>query len=108
MDKATSPIAGTRSHLLMLWDMLDQRERRQAYRVLLLAILAAVGSSAMVASVMPFLAVLADPTIVQTSPRMSWAYRTFGFDSDLSFLGGFVDLRHRNRTRPPRSRPPCA
>tara|TARA_B100000678_G_scaffold244151_1_gene216008 strand:+ start:887 stop:2731 length:1845 start_codon:yes stop_codon:yes gene_type:complete len=86
MDKATSPIAGTRSHLLMLWDMLDQRERRQAYRVLLLAILAAVGSSAMVASVMPFLAVLADPTIVQTSPRMSWAYRTFGFDSDLSFL----------------------
>ena len=86
MDKATSQRAGKRAHLLMLWDLLDKRERRQAFQVLALAILAALGSSAMVASVMPFLAALADPTMIEKSKWMSQAYDALGFTSNLNFL----------------------
>lgn len=74
------------SHFRLLWDLLDHRERGQARRVLALAVLAAAGSSAMVASVVPFLAVLADPAVIEESDWMRWVYRMFEFDSTLVFL----------------------
>lgn len=86
MDDANSQSTSKHSHFRMLWDLLDQRERRQAFFVLTLALFAAIGSSAMVASVMPFLAVLADPTMIQSSGWMSRAYDMLGFDSNIDFL----------------------
>ncbi len=44
-----------------------------------------------IASVMPFLALVADPDLIVTDPRLRWAYETFGFAtprSFLSFVGG--------------------
>ena len=68
------------------WSLLDQRERRGGLIVLAVAVLAAVTSTGMVASVLPFLTVLSDPQSIETSPRLAWAYRTFGFQSTYGFL----------------------
>nr|WP_279310578.1 ABC transporter ATP-binding protein [Salinibacter ruber] len=41
---------------------------------------------ASVASIMPFLSVASDPSIIQENEYLRWAYATFGFDDDRSFL----------------------
>lgn len=74
------------SHWHKLWALLDRHERLLAFRVLMIAALAALGSSLMVGSVMPFLTVLADPAAIQTSPWLAWAYDRFGFNSSYDFL----------------------
>ena len=78
-----------------VWAILDPRERRSALKVLAVAVVAAATSTAMVGSVMPFLAVLADPGRIQATPALAWAYDTFGFRSAYGFLvalgvGAFV------------------
>jgi ATP-binding cassette, subfamily B, bacterial PglK len=70
------------------WALLDARERRNAWIVLGVIIIGALASAVMVGSVMPFLAVLADPSRIETTPALAWAYETFGFTSDYSFLVG--------------------
>lgn len=70
------------------WALLDTRERRAAWLVLGAIIVAALASAAMVGSVMPFLAVLADPSRIQTTPAIAWAYDIFGFTSVYGFLVG--------------------
>nr|WP_279311500.1 ABC transporter ATP-binding protein [Salinibacter ruber] len=52
---------------------------------------------ASVASIMPFLSVASDPSIIQENEYLRWAYATFGFDDDRSFLitlglGAFIVL----------------
>lgn len=69
-----------------LWRLLDRKERRDAIRVALIAVLAAGASTVMVGSVMPFLSVLADADRIRSVPQLAWAYRTFGFQSDYGFL----------------------
>lgn len=69
-----------------VWSMLDQTERRNAFKVLIIAILAAVASTVMVGSIMPFLGVLTDPEQIRTVPVYVWAYEWFGFTSDYAFL----------------------
>jgi ATP-binding cassette, subfamily B, bacterial PglK len=70
----------------MIVDLLSPGERRAGLMVLgmmsVLAALEAVG----VASVMPFLAVLGDPALVETHPVLSWAYDQGGFRSIDGFL----------------------
>ena len=68
------------------WEILGKRERRTALMVLAVAILGAAASTAMVGSVMPFLAVLADPSRIEATPALAWAYDTFGFRSAYGFL----------------------
>ena len=72
--------------------LLSPRERRQAYllfgMILVMAFLDVVG----IASIMPFMAVLASPEIVETNPYMNAVYTTLGFPDPQRFLFflGFV------------------
>lgn len=76
------------SILKKAWALLDEREKRNAWFVLAIIILGALASALMVGSVMPFLAVLADPSRIRTTPILSWAYDAFGFTSEYAFLVG--------------------
>lgn len=70
------------------WALLDAREKRHAWIVLGVIIIGALASAVMVGSIMPFLAVLADPSRIETTPALAWAYETFGFASIYGFLIG--------------------
>lgn len=70
------------------WALLDARERLNAWAVLGIIIAGALASAVMVGSVMPFLAVLADPTRIETTPALAWAYDAFGFTTTYGFLVG--------------------
>lgn len=70
------------------WALLDTRERRNAWIVLGVIIVGALASAVMVGSVMPFLAVLAEPSRIETTPALAWAYKAFGFTSVYGFLVG--------------------
>ena len=49
-------------------------------------ILGALASAAMVASVFPFLSVLADPALIEKHEILQWAYEVGGFETSYSFL----------------------
>lgn len=68
------------------WALLDTRERRNAWIVLAVIILGGLSSAVMVGSVLPFLSVLAQPSMIESTPALKWAYDTIGFTSDFSFL----------------------
>lgn len=68
------------------WALLAPREKRQAWLVLGVIIIGALCAAVMVGSIMPFLAVLADPSRIETMPALSWAFDRFGFTSVYSFL----------------------
>ena len=68
------------------WSLLTARERRNAWIMLGLIIMAAFLAAVMVGSVMPFLAVMADPGLIERTPLLSRLYHWFGFTSDFSFL----------------------
>ena len=70
------------------WALLDARERRNAWIVLGVIIVSALASAVMVGSVMPFLAVLADPARIEETPLLDWAYDVLGFKSVYGFLIG--------------------
>lgn len=69
-----------------IWSLLDRREKRDFYGVMVVIVISALSSAAMIGSVLPFLAVLADPTKIRTVPVLRWSYDTFGFTSNYSFL----------------------
>ncbi len=75
---------------LSLWhrgmSLLDKRERRMAWLVLGVVILSAISAAVMVGSVLPFLTVLSDPTRIERTPQLAWAYERFGFSSQYSFM----------------------
>ncbi len=68
------------------WALLDERERRNAWLVLLVIIFGALAAAVMVGSVMPFLTVLSNPGRIETTPLLAWAYDFFGFTSIHAFL----------------------
>lgn len=70
----------------LLRDLLNARERRQA--ALLLVLLLVLGSIELVgvASILPFIAVLSDPKIVQTNTYLRATYGALGFNSINDFL----------------------
>ena len=70
------------------WALLDARERRNAWFVFGVIVIGALSSAVMVGSVMPFLAVLADPSRIETTVALAWAYDAFGFTSKYGFLIG--------------------
>lgn len=75
-----------RKTLKMAWALLDKREKRKSVWVLLIVVVSALSASIMVASIMPFLAVLSDPARIHEVPLLSTAYEMGGFNSDRSFL----------------------
>ena len=72
--------------LRKLFSLLTRRERRNLY-VLFVAVLLMAGLQVVsVASIVPFLQVASDTSIIQENEYLRWAYTTFGFDDDRSFL----------------------
>ena len=80
--------------LIKAWALLDQHERRNAWIVLAVVSVTALGTAVMVGSILPFLTVLADPSSIHRVTQLNWVYETFGFQSDYAFLVamGFVTL----------------
>lgn len=66
--------------------LLSTQERRQAYlllgMILIMAILDVIG----IASIMPFMAMLANPEVVQTNEYLQIAYATLGFSDPSAFM----------------------
>ncbi len=67
-------------------ELLTPQERRRGLIVLSMVLLMALIETAGVASVMPFLAVLGNPEVVQTNEQLSSVYDALGFESTRSFL----------------------
>lgn len=72
--------------LRQLRDILDRRERRRALVLLALSLIVGFFESTRVASIAPFIAVLADPDIVQTNQYLSAVYDWLGFRSANAFM----------------------
>lgn len=70
------------------WSLLDAGEKRTAWIVLGVVVVNATLAAVSVGSIMPFLAVLADPSRIETVAVLTWAYGAFGFASDYDFLVG--------------------
>lgn len=64
-----------------LYRILDERARKQAVLVFLFLIFVALVEMAGVASILPLIAVLSNPELIETNPLMSAAYNWLGFDS---------------------------
>ncbi len=81
--------------LYKLKEILNPRERRNAVILFCLILIAGTVESIGIASIMPFLAVLADPHVIQESDLLFAVYQKLGFttaDSFLIFLGIVVFL----------------
>lgn len=79
--------------LKRILDLLSPQERRRASLLLVLISVMALLDTAGVASIMPFMAVLANPQLVQTNPLLAAIYDKLGFsdmESFLFFLGVMV------------------
>ena len=69
-----------------LLDLLSPRERRRLWVVLGFVVLTGLVEMVGIASILPFLAVLADPGAVETNPYLARAYAALGFASPRAFL----------------------
>lgn len=70
----------------MAWSILDKGEKNNAYVTLITIILGAISAAGMVGSIMPFLAVLSDPSLIYRNRMLNWAYNYFNFNSEYKFL----------------------
>ena len=66
--------------------LLDSTQRRQALLLMCLLVLVALGETLGIASIMPFIAVLSKPEVVESNRALAWAYGAFGFQDHRSFL----------------------
>lgn len=66
--------------------LLTPRERRRGALVLVMVVVMAILETAGLASIMPFLAVLGNPSLMESNEALSFAYRTLGFASHNDFL----------------------
>ncbi len=72
--------------LRLLRDLLDRREQCRALLLLAMIIVSGFVESARVASIVPFVAVIADASVVKTNPYLAAAYQWLGFESPNAFL----------------------
>jgi len=77
-----------------LLDLLEPRDRRRAFLLLGMMLVMGILETMGVASIMPFVAVLANPNLVENNRYIKPIYEWFGFDTTGSFilLLGFVVL----------------
>ncbi len=76
-----------------LLTLLSPRERRNFYIVMALALVTSLVEMVGVASILPFLAVLANPEVVETNRTLAATHAFLGFETHqgfLIFLGGAV------------------
>ncbi|MEM7280604.1 MAG: ABC transporter transmembrane domain-containing protein, partial [Pseudomonadota bacterium] len=69
-----------------LLSLLSTRERRNAYLLLVMVLVMAFLDVVGIASVMPFMAVLANPSVVETNQVLNKMYTMFNFSDSESFL----------------------
>lgn len=69
-----------------LIDLMSPRERMHFAILFVLVLVMAFLEMLSVASVLPFLSVAADPSLIQTNAWLSWVYESFGFTSVNGFL----------------------
>lgn len=72
--------------LRQLWSLFNRRERWQLALLTVALIVRAGVEMVGVASIAPFMSVVADPSTIQTNEWLARAYETFGFTSSTSFL----------------------
>ncbi len=84
-----------------LWSIFDRNERRQLLLLFALILMLAFVEMVGVSSIMPFLAVAANPALIETNPYLARAFEMLGFESReifLIFLGsvvaGFIVLQN--------------
>jgi ABC-type multidrug transport system fused ATPase/permease subunit len=70
----------------MLLDLLTPQERRRAVLLLVMILIMGLLDAAGVASIMPFMAVLANPQLIQDNEILSFFYRELGFAEKQRFL----------------------
>lgn len=75
-----------KSSLQKLWHILSPQERRRSIGMLVLVILMAMAETAGVVSIMPFLSVLARPSIIQEQPILQWLYSRGQFAGQAQFI----------------------
>lgn len=66
--------------------LLTQRQRRNAILLLLLMVAQAAAELVGVASIAPFMGVVADSDLIHRNTILSWLYQTGGFSSETQFL----------------------
>src|SRR6056297_430212 len=69
-----------------LWELLTPRERRHGMMLLVLMLGLGIIEMVGVASIFPLIAVLSDPSIIETNSYLRLAYDTLGFQSTNAFL----------------------
>ena len=72
--------------LKQLLDLLSLKERYRAYLLLGMVLIMALLDMTGIASIMPFLSVLANPDIVETNRYLAAVYHKFGFSDPGAFL----------------------
>ena len=72
--------------LKMLDQVLGKQARTQTYAMFALVLVMAVIETAGVASIMPFIALLSNPSVLETNRYLSKVYQRLGFDSREGFL----------------------
>ncbi len=66
--------------------LIEKTDRRRAFYMFALMVAIAVSEVAGVASILPFLAVLAKPSLVQSNAYLRQSYQVFGFSSQNQYL----------------------
>jgi len=69
-----------------IYSLLNHKERRRFFGLVLVVIVVGLIDVAGIASIMPFMAVVAKPEVVETNRYLHWVYQTFGFTSLNNFL----------------------
>ncbi len=72
--------------LQKILDLINKQERKKAALVLVMTIIMAILDAAGVVSVMPFIAVLANPSLVETNAILNATYVALEFEDQNSFL----------------------
>ena len=72
--------------LKKLLDLLSRKERRQAFLLFGMVLIMALLDMAGIASIMPFLSVLANPDVVETNRYLASIYHRFGYSDPGAFL----------------------
>jgi ATP-binding cassette, subfamily B, bacterial PglK len=74
------------SALKQIFEILDHRERRVSIAVFAVMLVSAAFEAAGVASVLPFIAVISNPEVIETQRYLALAYEYFSFESVDDFL----------------------
>jgi ABC-type multidrug transport system fused ATPase/permease subunit len=69
-----------------IFDLLTERERKRFYVLIVMVLVMGVFEAVGLASILPFLAVLSDPQMIETNRYLALAYERLGFDTHRGFL----------------------